>query len=182
MEPKFESKKPFIKLTKQKQLDEAWGLFEALTEYAGVLEDMVTVKFPEIMESAEKLPAKGEAAKDTTKDEFEALDAFAKAKAGVAMAESLESVAKLPNYIKNVIATLKKDFEEFLAAVNELKEHMNQYGDHGKKCHTDKVKGATACRKHIYGPTKYTPEERKKWEAEAKHTCHKNHKKFAPLE
>jgi len=50
-------------------------------------------------------------------------------------------------------------------AINELKTNLPQVGLNGGKCAVGEVSSPVECYKFIYGPIKYTPEQRAEWEA-----------------
>ena len=53
-------------------------------------------------------------------------------------------------------------------AVDELKQNLPQVVTNGNKCAAKELTTPVDCYKLIYGPIRYTPEQRSEWEAKMK--------------
>lgn len=102
-------KSPYFKMVNGGIPKDAFKQYEDFVAYAEYLEEIVTDKLPGLLEEAERLPTMAERVKDQAGSEMESLDAFKKAKAGVAIASNMAEISRVPTFFKEKGNQLKKD-------------------------------------------------------------------------
>jgi predicted sugar kinase len=132
--------------------------------YVNALQSCITEQMPQVLEDAERLPTEAERVKDRAADQFEALDFMKKAKALQAFAYNMKQLSKVPAVIKAGIEGFKSDLQEVQDAKDQVQTEYASFKLKGAECATAGVKDSVGCYKKVYGPIKYTMEQRTEWE------------------
>jgi hypothetical protein len=72
---------------------------------------------------------------------------------------------KIPGVVKDATSTIKSDLQDIKDALAELKKDYDSLGANGKKCADAGQFTPKGCWICVYGPIKYTKDQRKDWEA-----------------
>lgn len=119
---------------------------------------------PEVLEQAERLSNDAERARERAGDQLEALDFMKKSKAIMATAYNIKQLAKVPAVIKAGVEGFKSDLQEIQEAKDQVQAEYASFKTKGADCASAGVKDSVGCYKRVYGPVKYTMEQRTAWE------------------
>ena len=155
-------------------------IYEAFIAYAKAIVQVIEESCVDTIEKAERLPEEAEDIKRTAEPDFERLEMMQKAKATMATAVNLKLISKIPAFIKGVIADIKNDLMELKEAVMDLKNALMKIKADAKTCADNNVSSAVECYTQIYGPIKYTVDERKEWEEKMNQRAWRLGIKFVP--
>lgn len=97
--------------------------------------------------------------------QFESLDLINKGKAIFAMSFNMKMVTKIPSFIKAAAEEAKGDMDQLKEAVDQVKMNTANLKTQGQQCATKKINEPLPCYREIFGPIKYTRQERLEWEA-----------------
>ena len=103
-----------------------------------------------------------------------------KGKALLATGYNIKNLSKIPAFIKTSIEGFKNDLTELKEAVEELKINLPKIKISGTTCATAGVNTPVECYKQIYGPIKYTQDQRTEWEAKMQERADKLEIRFNP--
>ena len=134
-------------------------------DYTDAMQRCVTEQMPSILDSAEQLPSKAEEARNSAEGEFDQLDLFPKGKAIMASGFNVKQLSKLTAFIRKSVEDWKADLQELKDAIMELKTNFPTFKEYGVACNATPTADPVACFKQIYGPLRYTQEQRTEWEA-----------------
>lgn len=144
------------------------NIYNGFVDYTKALEAVVTEQLPAVQDQADDLPHRAEQAKDHAKSELEALDLMKKGKAVMTIGFNIKNLSKIPAFVRTAAEGIKGDLQEVKDAIDELKANLPQVAINAKKCNAQGVSKPVDCYKLIYGPIKYTMEQRMEWEAKMK--------------
>ncbi len=154
-------------------------MFEAFQKYVNALHDAV-MKAPDILTAVGKIADEANDVAKYAEPQFERLDVMQKAKAVMNMSANMKIVTSMPGQIQEAIEELKADLEQVKDSGMEIKNNAMSFKDNGGKCSTKNITKPLECYREIYGPIKYTREQRTAWEAAMKERFKAKNATFNP--
>ena len=82
----------------------------------------------------------------------------------MAFSFNMKLVTKMPGLMKEAAEEMTTDLKEVKEAIDNLKANMPKLKSDGAACSAKNVKDPVGCYKLIYGPIKYTRQQRSAWE------------------
>ena len=162
---------PFVFVDVSSLGDSGTLVFESFTRYTSALEDVVLVKLPELMTKASRIIDEAEDVRRYAEPQFDNLDLVSKGKAIMAMSFNMKMVTKIPGFIKGALEEAKGDLDELKEAINQLKLNMPKLKTDGVACAAKNVKQPLPCYRQVFGPIRYTRQERVAWELFMEDRC-----------
>ncbi len=101
----------------------------------------------------------------------------------VNIALNIKNLAKLPGFINKNIEEFKGDLEEVKEAKIEVETNWEAFKQHGAQCAAAGITDPVGCYKRIFGPIKYTMDQRKEWDGKMREIMWRKYTKhFDPMQ
>ena len=168
LQVQWKAEAPMLDIKVDGLLETGKNIYQSFVDYAIALYNCVTEQIPAVTQNAEELPSKAEEAKEHAQDQISSLDLMKKGKALMAIGFNIKTLGKVPAFVKNAADGIKGDLQEVKDAITDLKQNLPQVIINGGKCAAQEKYNPVECYKLIYGPIKYTMDQRMEWEAKMK--------------
>lgn len=87
-----------------------------------------------IVAKIQKLPGEADDVRKYAENEFEALNAFSKAKAIAAAGFSIAALTKVPSVVVGIVEGFKNEMKELMETIEDIKKNHAKLIEDGKKC------------------------------------------------